>query len=340
MNLKRAFKPLVIGMALAILALAAGNQGGIGAAQAQEEPPCTVTIQPGESIQTAINRAKDGDILCLSEGIWKENIKISKPLTLRGAGEEKTIIKGAKNGPVVWITSNEEILVKIGGMTITNAKKGDCKYGHTAPCGNGIVIHDKVKAVITDSIIQKNNDDGILLDFIEFPVTISNCIINKNGDVGVYLDYSSANISDSTISENFWGGIQVYDESQLTLSGSRISKNQHDGIYLTGTLLLDSPQATISNSTISGNGDDGIELMCSSKASITNSTISENRGDGIILQDPSKAKIDNNNIHDNGSYGIFASPKNLISCTGNNVYGNGTGYSGGDYGGGAEQVCR
>ncbi|MGQ9478334.1 MAG: hypothetical protein ACUVRH_07625, partial [Candidatus Bipolaricaulia bacterium] len=70
MNLKRVGKLFGLGVALALMALAAGNQGQVGLAQAG----CTVTLNPGQSIQEAIYYAEEGAVICLAEGTWEENI--------------------------------------------------------------------------------------------------------------------------------------------------------------------------------------------------------------------------------------------------------------------------
>jgi nitrous oxidase accessory protein NosD len=57
----------------------------------------TISVEPGESIQTAIDEARPGDILEVRSGIYRENIDINKCLTLRGidsGGEKPTIIGG------------------------------------------------------------------------------------------------------------------------------------------------------------------------------------------------------------------------------------------------------
>ena len=64
----------------------------------------TVTVQPGQSIQEAIDAAPAGAVILLSEGEWEENLEITKDLTLKGAGPGKTVIKnpGCRD-PVLWI---------------------------------------------------------------------------------------------------------------------------------------------------------------------------------------------------------------------------------------------
>lgn len=75
----RTLKLFGVGIAIGLLAL---GPGGFGQAS------CTVTVQPGESIQKAIDQAAEGTVICLEAGKFQENIEIHKSLTLRGAGQD------------------------------------------------------------------------------------------------------------------------------------------------------------------------------------------------------------------------------------------------------------
>lgn len=60
-----------------------------------------VAVAPGASIQRAIDAAPPGTVIRLSEGVYPERITIEKPITIVGAGWEKTIVgpEGAKRPP-------------------------------------------------------------------------------------------------------------------------------------------------------------------------------------------------------------------------------------------------
>jgi nitrous oxidase accessory protein NosD len=77
---------------LAALAALLGLGSSIGSlgtsALAQAQSDCTVTLQPGEPIQGAINGAEEGAVICLVEGTWEENLKIEKSLTLGRPGTD------------------------------------------------------------------------------------------------------------------------------------------------------------------------------------------------------------------------------------------------------------
>jgi serine/threonine-protein kinase len=239
---------LVLGLAVALLSL--GTSSGT-----QDQLPCTVTVQAGESIQAAIDAAKEGAVICLAEGTWEENLVIGKGLTLRGLGPEKSVIKGVKEGePVILIYSDAEIEVTIEGLTIAEAKGVSCAEWPLR-CLNGLSLGGKVKATIQGNTISGNRWYGGIL----------------------MLDSAQASISGNTIPGNKYG-ISIWHSAQASISGNTISGNKQYGI-----LMLDSAQATISGNTISGNEGDGISIWHSAQATIEGNKITGNAGYGVAL---------------------------------------------------------
>ena len=66
-------------------------------------------------IQWAINAAKPGDTILVSEGTYYERIVINKTLNLLGENRDKTIIDARGTGTVVAITADN---VNFSGFTI------------------------------------------------------------------------------------------------------------------------------------------------------------------------------------------------------------------------------
>jgi hypothetical protein len=54
--------------------------------------PAGIVVGPGQSVQAAIDGAPQGAEITLPAGTFSESVTITKPLTLRGAGWEKTTI--------------------------------------------------------------------------------------------------------------------------------------------------------------------------------------------------------------------------------------------------------
>lgn len=292
---------------LAALAVLVGLSGSIGSfregtfAQAQE---CTVTVQPGESIQAAIDQAQEGAVICLSAGIWEENLKIEKKsLVLRGAGAEETVIDGVEEGyPVVWIMGPEEAQtasVKVERLSITGAK-GWCADWDKGVCAYGMLIQGATRVEITDSTISENWGEGIWLRGSSQAEITRSTISGNLGDGIELSDLSQAEITGSTISENSGDGIEVSGSSLVEITSSIIFKNEWAGV-----LLGDSAQAEITDSIISGNlGRDSIKLWDLARVKIMGSTISENRG-GISLRGSARIVIIDSAISKNIEAGVI-----------------------------------
>lgn len=136
-----------------------------------------LNLQPGDSIQKAIEQAKEGDVICLQPGEWEEKVVISKSLTLVAATikpEPDVIIRSTEDSkPVILIQSEEPIEVKIIGLKISGARHG---------CASGFSVDGRAKAVIQNNSISDNGWDGIVM------WGSSQAIINKifnNGGYGV-----------------------------------------------------------------------------------------------------------------------------------------------------------
>ncbi len=111
---------------------------------------CTSTVQPGESIQEAIDAAPVGAVICLAEGEWEEHLEISKPLILRGA-EGEAIIRGhEENTPVVLVSTLVETDVVAFFAALTLA-------GGRGIGASGLVIEGLVQATATDVTFAVND---------------------------------------------------------------------------------------------------------------------------------------------------------------------------------------
>ena len=89
----RAF--LVLAVAALLVAVLAGGT----------ETTSTLTVAPGDSLQEAVDAAPLGAVILLAAGEWHERLDITKPLTLRGAGETATIL---------YLVQGEDVAIHVG----------------------------------------------------------------------------------------------------------------------------------------------------------------------------------------------------------------------------------
>lgn len=96
-----------LGRALGAVLLAVGL-GGADAA--------TWRVRPGEAIQAAIARAAPGDVLEIERGAYDENLRIDKPLTLRGI--DRPTLSGGQRGDTIRVAATD---VTIEGLIVRDS---------------------------------------------------------------------------------------------------------------------------------------------------------------------------------------------------------------------------
>jgi hypothetical protein len=197
--------------------------------------PCTLA-QPCNSINYAVATAGNGDMICVSEGIYYENVNlnISGSVTIFGGFNPAT---WERNVPVF------RTVVDGGGI--------DSVFDRTC-CGQSFTI---------DGLIIQNGLQGINLGDGTF--TFSNNIIRDNAFAGIagpsfqYYDFT-INTSNNLITGNnqgLWVG-NWYSNSSLNSINDTIEGNAGDGVYTYYAGFVYSTNAFIRNGIVFNNGPD------------------------------------------------------------------------------------
>jgi parallel beta-helix repeat protein len=156
------------------------------------------------TIQLAVDDANPENTLWARNGLYNENVIITKPLTLQGEDRETTIIDGSSSGDVVRIEADS---VEMTGFTIT---------------GSG----------------SNWNDAGIEI-YIAWPgyCKVEACDISNNQN-GIYLFVSNNNnIIGNNVSQNSCG-INLWSSESNTISENIISNNDCGNRYIWPNLLM------------------------------------------------------------------------------------------------------
>ncbi|MCK9442650.1 MAG: right-handed parallel beta-helix repeat-containing protein [Methanothrix sp.] len=172
-----------------------------------------ITVGPRDAdyshIQQAIDNSSQGDIIEVQSGVYRENVYVSKTLTLQGidTGSGLPVVDAGGSGSVISMTSNDTI---VKGFNITGS--GGCG------CGNAGVKVQSSNNIVQSNIIHKNKY-GIYIQ--------SGCENNTFLSNGL-LDNEIA-VSDSGIN-NRWNGSAPAAGLQSLLamiSGSRALGNHY-----------------------------------------------------------------------------------------------------------------
>ena len=180
-----------------------------------------IFVQPGNSIQTAVNNAVSGDVIIVKPGTYTENVRITTDnLTIKSESEnpDDTIIKAKSPSTHVFFLQADN--VKIKGLKISGARR----YGYA-----GICLSSCNNCTIENNKLLNNSFGAYLLS--SKGNTISKNIVS-NSERGIYFNISESNtLSGNTATNNREYGIILASSIGNSLSGNTASNNER-GLYL------------------------------------------------------------------------------------------------------------
>jgi parallel beta-helix repeat protein len=296
------YRPSILIIGYVILSLI------LGLSLAGEVAAATIRVPKDySSIQKALDAARKGDKVRVSQGTYFENITMKEGVTLEGGwnkdfsdrdvGAYVTTIDGGKKGGFVVRGADDATL---DGFTITHGTR----------------------------IEDADSTTGAGVQCRSTSPTIVNNIIKANAPAGIYCSASSAVIIDNVISNNEEAGLYLENGSSLTIEGNSIRRNKMAGIATGGmvpsrievlnNIINNNVRAgieartatgTIYNNIVYENEEAGIRCVIM-PVDIVNNTIVANGRSGIVVDDPSAVPtIKNNVITHNEDAGIRAAGK-------------------------------
>ena len=195
-------------------------------------------VNPGESIQTAVNTADPGDTIIVRDGTYTENVNVNKHLTIKSEnGSDVTIVQAKNsNDEIFKVTAN---YVNISGFTVIGA------IGHIYwPAG--IYLYDSCNSTIANNNVSNNGIGIRLLCTNNNTISNNNVSNNKygisheggsnnviannsvsNNEYGMFVRSSNNIIANNNVSNNRYG-IHIYNSCYITLRGNQLSNNKYN----------------------------------------------------------------------------------------------------------------
>jgi len=242
----------------------------------QSGQAASLLVGAGGSIQSAINRSLNGDIIDVAPGTYNENINFNgKQINLRSSsGAASTTINGRNNGTTVTISGNAQI----SGFTITG---GNASFGAgMAVSGNGTLISNNIfsgnaqgaggfgaaiggngaSPIISNNIFTNNSSDsqhlsGAVSFVNSSSPTIQNNLFYNNQGRALNLTLPAGN-SPFVVCNTFFGNTSAIKiNAQVDTSLMKIQNNllSNNAIGLDVDSLSGSPFAKFSYNLVYGN---------------------------------------------------------------------------------------
>ena len=248
-------------------------------------PAATITVEPGESIQAAIDKASPGDIIEVRSGTYEEGVDVNKPLTLIGidSGDGMPVIDSGSIGSAVHLVSDRcqiigfRLLNSQGHGIDVNSNHNKIDNNTVEACGaciflsgsNGNTISNNDARVSCQGLMGLLPSDGIML------MDSNDSTIEGNSASGAYLGIYLIHSHNNTVVKN-----NAQDNTQ-------------------GIAILGSNKNNIRENNPHNNKDGGISLIDGCTGNILTENMATGNANGILIQDSNSNTIYLNGLINN-----------------------------------------
>jgi hypothetical protein len=301
-----------------------------------------IHVTAGEAIQKAIDSAPAGAVIRIDAGTFDEHLRITKAVTIVGAGWEKTTLKPAEKVTahtdaerialanrlenardprdqmrIVGEYLNRSAAATITASTCESLTLRDLKIQGIAPSdksGSGseaIIRLDHSHLQMGDCAVVGPCQDGVVLT-AGSEAEIRRCLIAAVWSTGVAVSGgqlgSKVHLSDCDVRNCYYAGVTLGGEGSV-IEDCRISGSAWHGIR------YDNCSPTITGNVISGNARSGIYASGDTHAIVRNNMLWKNEMDGMSCWFDNADTVERNTIVENLREGILvagdAAPKLL-----------------------------
>jgi len=247
----------------------------------------TFTVAPGQSIQSAVDRARPGDRIQVLPGTYSESVTIDfDDIELVGVTQngERPVFegKGTMNDAVLASGNN----FVISGFEIRNYK------------GNGVVVNKAKNATFKNLVCQNTGKYGVYPVLCQ-GVLVEGCVISDVWDAGVYAGQCHDVVIQNC--EAYRNTIGIETENCVNVLMTNNSAHQNS-LGLLVVLLPDLPTTVASNARVINNRVLNNNYPNTSPPGNTVNLVEP--GIGIAVNAADNTEVTKNEVRGNDSYGI------------------------------------
>lgn len=305
-----------------------GYIAGAGAATQTTPPSNAVIVNPGESIQKAIdNAAGKSSWILLKGGVHKlpYTLKLNSGITLSGEGVSTIIFLDPSSGEREAITNAandlrdvtiRDLVIECGTRTEAPSDPNSARSYRGGYNRGGILFRTEKEGAIKNInllnvTVQNGTYNGVFINGAS-NVVIDRCDFSENGvsvPPGTKLLHnlllshcSGVTIKNSRFATSPYGcGVSLDHNQDATISNCEIARNGHYGI-----LISESKNVSVTNNLIEANDRSGLMIEFLQKGSqqvnVSQNTIQYNNGYGVEAYAAQNAKVFDNAFSGNGSH--------------------------------------
>lgn len=284
----------------------------------------TLRVQPGESLQQAIDKAQPGDTVEVARGLYVGNFKIDKALTLRGIA--RPTLSGAQTGDTIRVTAPdvtiEGLIVRDSGASLKDQNAGI----YIRPGAHRAVVrHNDLSYNLFGLWIEKANDVRIESNLITGKRELNS---SQRGNGIQLYNTTGARITSNNI--GFVRDALYVDVSHHAIfKGNKLHHSRYGSHYMNsyfnlwedndsyynrgGLALMEVRDQIVRGNRTWGNSDHGIMLRTLQDSLVENNIIAGNNR-GLFIYDVEYATLRGNLVVDNhvGVHLSAGSTRNIV----------------------------
>ncbi|MBN1589741.1 MAG: right-handed parallel beta-helix repeat-containing protein [Pirellulales bacterium] len=262
--------------------------------------------QPYKSIQKAVDAAPEGALIQIAPGSYDEQMTINKPLTLEGAGWDKTTLRWTDHGaPWDFAKSQAELLKRLQAV---KSKEEQTE-----------IVKESQETAAKLSVLRVSNAQGVILRGmkISLPGTQAEGLVASVS--AVELQNAKACLADCAVVDCMGNGIRVADGSDVEINHCLVAAVGNTGIAIGGKSKV---VARVFHCDVRNCYHRGITIGGQDNSTeVARCRISGSAWHGIRY-DNASPNIHDNLIFDNARSGIYASGKTAATIKNNLFYRN------------------
>lgn len=276
----------------------------------------TIEVKKGESLQTAIDIAVDGDTILIYEGEFKALPRSYIEEECGNCSNQNTIVTASAG----FVVQGKAVVIKGAGQfktkLITNAGYGFLFQNSSGSSISNLTIsggtRDRDVNATNGGIVTKNSIVHIKNIHIKDNEEYSDdTVVGISGIVG--RENSELVIEKCSIRNNSWDGIVLYRGAVAVIKENTIEQGRGVGIGITWDA-----KATVIKNSVSYYWK-GIGTFGNSNAIVKNNLVFENMGWGIVITGSSNMEVANNVVDKNGNCGIAVWESTAVGKIYNNI---------------------
>jgi parallel beta-helix repeat protein len=329
-------------------------QAGVRLGLATAETETGLVVHAGR-----VARARPGSVIELQPGVYllEQPLRIDKPLTMQGAGADKTFIQSDAEGCVIELASTglcalRDLSVEHFGNRPANVVVVSLGMAEISGCvvrggvwdekrkfgGDGICFTNATRGTVRGCVCRNNGLRGIEISGIAQPLLEGNTC-EGNMDSGIaYFDSAGGTARQNVCRQNGHHGIGVQGQAQPQLEGNTCEGNNWQGIAFS-----EKARGLARKNTCQSNRNNGIAVWGEAQPQLECNTCENNTYSGIAYFDSAGGMARQNICRHNGYHGIGvngqAQPQLECNTCENNTY-NGIAYFDSAGGSARQNICR